>query len=768
MADTPLLPHAPLPAAAAPWQDEDRLASWVTWIAVLLSIIVTLVGPSGYFWLSYQAERNESAVTARLHAAFVTQVIGDAGPHWESSVSDLIETELSASSLPEKRAILDASGGTVTSSGPDVAWPTLRTTAPLMTLQGQLGEVVVQRSIRPLLLRTLLVGLVAAAFGAATYVSLRLLPLRALRRTLAQLRRQESEARERVEEHLRIVLDNALEGIIVFHPSGRFVSCNQAAMRMLGELSDVDGMSIGDVLRPLSGHPPDDPFPVGQHETVARRLGGSEFPVEVSISEMQVTGAPQRIGIFRDITERKQHEARLSHLANFDSLTGLPNRSLFRDRLQQAMARSRRSRRPMALMFIDLDRFKNINDSLGHEVGDLLLVEVSKVLSACVRETDSLGLNVAPGRSAADGDAHDDGQVFRLGGDEFTVLVEDLTDPEAVATIAKRILETVTKPLMVGEHEIFISASIGITVYTDDGTDLDGLIKQADIAMYRSKELGRDTYFYFNEGLNKEIVARHQLETQLRHALERNEFLLHYQPKADLETGRITGVEALMRWRPAGQSLIGPDKFIPILEETGLIVPTGSWAFREACSQMVSWRRQGMPALNLAVNLSAREFRQPDLIGRMADALAETGFDPTCLEIELTESILIEDSEAVLRILSKLGSMGVKIAIDDFGTGHSSLSYLKRFDVDTLKIDRSFVRDTPGDGEDSAIAIAVIALAHGLGLRVVAEGVETEEQKEFLRAQGCDEMQGYLLSRPVDSVAFAKWFGEYQGAMATA
>jgi len=754
----PAAQHAPSDAPASQrWRDDDRLATLLTTIAAIISVIVTAAGPFGYFWLSYQAEMNESAVAARLHAAFVTQAIGNAGTHWEGSVSGLIETELSASDLPEKRAILDGEGRVVASSGPDVPSPTLRSTAPLMTMQGQLGEVVVQRSIRPLLWHTLWVGLAAAALGAATFVSLRLLPLRALRRTLAELQHQESQARERAEEQLRIVLDNAIEGIVVFHPGGALVSCNQAALRMLGGIGDIAGLSLADLLHPPGGHQPNDPFPLGQHETLARRRQGPDFPVEVSISEMRVSATPQRIGIFRDITERKQHEARLSHLANFDGLTGLPNRSLFRDRLQQAMARSRRSRRPMGLMFIDLDRFKNINDSLGHEIGDMLLIGVSKVLSNCVRETDTLGRGFI-----------DDGQVFRLGGDEFTVLVEDLGSTEAIAVIAKRILESVTRPLMVGEHELFISASIGITVYTDDGTDLDGLIKQADIAMYRAKELGRDTYFYFNEGLNQEIVARHQLETQLRHALARNEFLLHYQPKADLVTGRITGVEALMRWRPTGGSLVGPDRFIPILEETGLIVPTGSWAFREACTQMVAWRRMGLPPLSLAVNLSAREFRQPDLIGRMADTLAETGFDATCLEIELTESILIEDSEAVLRILSKLGSMGVKIAIDDFGTGHSSLSYLKRFDIDTLKIDRSFVRDTPGDAEDSAIAIAVIALAHGLGLRVVAEGVETEEQKAFLRGQGCDEMQGYLLSRPVEAAVLQKWLASYEPAAAAA
>ncbi len=271
---------------------------------------------------------------------------------------------------------------------------------------------------------------------------------------------------------------------------------------------------------------------------------------------MRVTDERQRVCIIRDITERKQHEARLSHLANFDSLTGLPNRSLFRDRLQHAMARSQRSSRPLALMFLDLDRFKNINDSLGHDVGDQLLVAVSRVLGACVRETDTLVRNTSEGASQG---------VYRLGGDEFTVLVEDLAETGPLVTIAQRILGAVSRPFVIGEHELYISASIGITVFANDGTDLDGLIKQADMAMYRSKELGRDTYFFFNEELNKEAVERHQLEGWLRHALERNEFLMHYQAKADLQTGRVTGVEALIHWRPEGKDMVGPDKFIPCL-----------------------------------------------------------------------------------------------------------------------------------------------------------------------------------------------------------
>lgn len=454
----------------------------------------------------------------------------------------------------------------------------------------------------------------------------------------------------------------------------------------------------------------------------------------------------------REIAERAQNEERLARMANFDGLTGLPNRALFRERLQHAIGRVRRTGRPLALMFLDIDRFKNINDSLGHDVGDRLLAAVAQVLAGCLRHTDSVGRDGGIGGEGAAACG-----VFRLGGDEFMVLAEDAGCTEAAAAIAQRILKALGRPFTVGEHELFISASIGITVHAGEAADLDVLVKQADMAMYRAKELGRDTYCFFDEKMNHAASQRHLLEMRLRHALERNEFLLHYQPKADLKTGQVTGVEALLRWQPAGQAMIAPDRFIAILEETGLIVPVGAWVLREACAQMMKWQARGMRPLDLAVNLSARQFRHHGLVGQVAEVLRQTGFDPARLEIELTESMLIDDSEAVVRILAELGAMGVRIAIDDFGTGQSSLRYLKRFNVDTLKIDRSFVKDTPDDPEDSTIATAVVALGHGLGLSVVAEGVETQQQVDFLRALGCDQFQGYLLSRPLAPDAFAAW-----------
>jgi diguanylate cyclase (GGDEF)-like protein len=493
------------------------------------------------------------------------------------------------------------------------------------------------------------------------------------------------------------------------------------------------------------------PHPRGELGGLMAVLNRTAESLQQQRTAIRALDASLRQAHQREITERANNEQRLSRMANFDHLTGLPNRVMFHERLPLAIARARRSGRPFALMFMDLDRFKHINDNLGHDIGDQLLVAVAHAIADCLRDTDAVGLRSDAGPIEG---------IFRLGGDEFTILTEELSGAESAHMIARRILDQLRQPFMVDDNELFVSASIGITVFAAHSpTDPEGLIKQADMAMYRAKDAGRDTYAFFDEDMHREASRRHQLEGRMRHALERGEFRLHYQPKARLSDGRITGVEALLRWQPEGEALVPPNEFIPVLEETGLIVPVGAWVLREACAQMVQWQqaRAMDPPLSLAVNLSARQFRHQGLVEQVAAALAETGFDPRRLELELTESMLIEDSEAVVGLMERLGAMHVKIAIDDFGTGHSSLSYLKRFNVDTLKIDRSFVLGTPHDAENSAIATAVVALGHGLRLKVVAEGVESSEQAEFLRRLGCDEMQGYLMSRPLEADRFIPW-----------
>ena len=456
----------------------------------------------------------------------------------------------------------------------------------------------------------------------------------------------------------------------------------------------------------------------------------SRPPDDVLLQSARSIGA--QIGQFM---ARRQAEERVHHLAHYDELTGLPNRSMFNQRLNHALVQARRHSKPLAILFVDLDRFKNINDTLGHEAGDRVLEEVAQRLLGCLREGDTVG---------------------RLGGDEFVVLIEELAEPMHVAAVAQKILAAVVKPFIVGVQEFNITASIGISTYPDDSEDMQGLLKNADISMYRAKAQGKNNYQFYSAVMNVHTIERLALESGLRRALERDEFVLYYQPKVDIRSGRITGMEALVRWQQREAALISPGQFIALAEETGLIVPIGEWVLRTACARNQSWREQGMPALRMAVNLSARQFAHVNLLQDVARALNETGLDPAALEFEITESLVMHDPEGAVKLLSRLKDMGIHLSIDDFGTGYSSLSYLKRFPLDSLKIDGSFIRDIPGDADDCAITRAIIAMAHSLRLKVIAEGVETEEQLSFLREHGCDEMQGYRFSGPLAEDEFLR------------
>jgi diguanylate cyclase len=729
------------PGGAEPhWRARSRGVRWILGFAVVVSSLVAIAAPLGYFMLTRQAEERESIVAARLHAAFLTQVVMRSGDDWRGDIQGLIESDLAPGVLPERRSVVDLTGLEVSHSEALAEPPLLTSRAPLLGADGPVGEVRVVRSLRPVMHKTLLVALAALALAAAIFSALYLLPLRALRKTVAALRREESRAREQAEAQLRIVFENAIEGIVMFGADGRIVASNPAAQRLL----------TGDGGGGLEGAPVQRWFAPTEGPSEAHGIGpgGVRFPIEITVTASGTAGRGLRVAILRDITERRQHERRLAQLANYDGLTGLPNRTMFRDLLQNAIDTASDAQAGFALLFLDLDRFKIINDSLGHEVGDLLLKQVAQRLSNCLRRSDAL---IHGGAEQALG------TVFRLGGDEFTILLPGAAEPEAAAAVARRILAALALPVPVGSDQLYISTSIGISLYPADGGDLDGLVKQADMAMYRAKAQGRNTYCFFSSELLEAADERHALEAALRPALERQEFFVLYQPKARLADGAITGVEALLRWSPPGLPPVGPDRFIPILEEIGLIVPVGAWVLREACRRMVAWSAEGIAPPTVAVNLSARQFRQLDLVEQIQRVLAETGLPPHRLQIELTESTLVDDIEYVVGVMETLKRIGVSVAIDDFGTGHSSLSYLKRFHVDTLKIDRSFVRDTPGDPDDSAIVRSVIALAHGLHLNVVAEGVETEEQLAFLRQHGCDDMQGWLLGRPMPPDDLVRW-----------
>ncbi len=434
------------------------------------------------------------------------------------------------------------------------------------------------------------------------------------------------------------------------------------------------------------------------------------------------------VGSILDITERKRFEEQLMYQANHDSLTGLPNRNLLNDRLNHALAYDGRHRELLAVMLIDLDNFKVINDTMGHSSGDVLLLEAAKRLQHCVRQYDT---------------------VARLGGDEFVLLLTDVEHVQSLAKISDKILALFKVPFLIDGREIFVTASIGIAIYPADGVTADTLLKNADTAMYHAKELGRNGYQFFAEEMNVKVQERLIMETRLRKALERREFYLLYQPRVDVESGAIAGVEALLRWRPEGGDVIMPDEFIPLLEETGLIVQVGEWVLRAVCLQGMAWQAAGVPPLIISVNVSARQFHQKNLPEKIEEILLETGFPSRLLEIELTESIIIQDVEETILKLDRLKEMGLRLSIDDFGTGYSSLSYLKRFPIDILKIDRSFVRGLMTDPDDATIVSTIIAMAHNLKMNVVAEGVETSRQLQFVDQHGCEEVQGFFFSKPI-------------------
>ena len=430
---------------------------------------------------------------------------------------------------------------------------------------------------------------------------------------------------------------------------------------------------------------------------------------------------------------------RLAYLAQFDTLTGLPNRTMYIERLSQTLRQHDRDKRSVGVLFVDVDRFKSVNDELGHSGGDAVLARVAGRLQSCVHPADT---------------------VARLSGDEFALLLNHVAKPEDAAMVSERVIASLAKPFRVDGHEVYVSASLGISISPADGSDPDALLKNADMAMYRAKQAGRNTYRFFLPEMNAQAAERLRIETELRGALARREFVLHYQPKASIETGHISGFEALLRWNHPQRGLVSPTEFIPILEDTGLINEVGEWVVRQVCEQIRAWRIAGLKACPVAINLSARQFNQNDLDASIARILGETGIDPNLLEFELTESILMSDSEDAVRVLDNMKRCGIRLSVDDFGTGYSSLAYLRRFPLDALKIDRAFIRHITTDSGEATIAKAIISLAHSLKLRVVAEGVETQAQLDFLREHACDEMQGYLFARPMSAADCARAMAE--------
>jgi diguanylate cyclase (GGDEF)-like protein/PAS domain S-box-containing protein len=543
-----------------------------------------------------------------------------------------------------------------------------------------------------------------------------------------------------------ITLNSIGDAVISVDMHGRVDYLNVAAERMTGWPREeargrpvasifaiVDSITGRPVVNPLDYVLQGDPTPglTGECTLVDRR--GRHIPIEDSAApihdwDQRLVGA---VMVFRDISDNVALNAKMRHQAQHDFLTNLPSRVLLNDRVSLAISLARRSKAYPVLLFLDLDKFKHINDSLGHSVGDALLRAVAERLLGCVRVSDT---------------------VSRYGGDEFVILLADERQPQDAALTAQKVLHALSTPFLIDEQELYTSTSIGISVFPFDGVDAATLTKNADTAMYHAKERGRNNYQFFHEVMNERAVERQLIESNLRRALDRAEFTLHYQPKVDLLTDAITGVEALLRWEHPEWGLVQPERFIAIAEECGLIVPIGRWVLREACVQAVRWRDDGIRAVSIAVNVSAVEFRQREFFDQALAIFEETGIDPACVQLELTETVLMRDVDRSADLLAKFKAIGVKIAVDDFGTGYSSLSYLSQFPIDVLKIDQSFVRAIDGEaGKNGAIVGAVIGMGKNLHQRVIAEGVEDEEQLAFLKAHECNEAQGYLFSRPIDA-----------------
>ena len=580
--------------------------------------------------------------------------------------------------------------------------------------------------------------LAAAVVAMVAYVILR----------LAVAGREQQALRE-TNRFAHEIIDNAGEGIIVLDAELRYVLWNRFMEELTGmPPKDVVGKSSLDLFphvreqnvdelyrRALAGETvaaPDIHFVV---PGTGRAGWVSAVYRPHSDGDGKIVGV---IGLIRDITERKMAEQQIEYQAYHDALTGLANRRLFQEHLSLALALAQRRHSHVAVLFLDLDHFKIVNDSLGHTVGDELLKHVARRLRHAVREGDT---------------------VARVGGDEFTIVLQELARPDDAAAVAKKVIRSVTDPIEVNGHKLYVTTSIGVTVYPRDGEDAETLLKNADAAMYRAKAEGRNTYQMATHELSRTTQERMLLESGLHQAMETGEFVVYYQPQIDLETMQLAGMEALLRWNHPERGLVGPTEFIGLAEERGMILTIGEWVLREACREAKRFHDRGLTSLRVSVNISARQFRDAALVWTVESALSEAGLDPRALELEITETVAMQDVEQTMSTLAELRKSGITIAIDDFGTGHSALSYLKRFPIDALKIDKSFISDLPGGYADSAIVASVIQLANGLGIRVVAEGVETIEQIEFLREHACREVQGFYFSHAVPPEEIAKLLG---------
>lgn len=541
------------------------------------------------------------------------------------------------------------------------------------------------------------------------------------------------------------VLDSALEAVAVLDQEGRIQTVNPTFSFITGYSAEEAHGRSPEFLYTSGRNGPDCFKRIWQRlqaegrwsgEIWGRRKDGEIHPQWLTLNSVREAGAARHVALFQDLSEAKRTEARLRYLSQYDMLTGLPNRALLKDRLEQALARAKRGGTAVGLLCVDVDNFKTVNESLGHGVGDQILQDLAVRLESCLRQEDT---------------------VARPGGDEFALVLGDVVKLDAAQMVARRVQQALSEPFVVEGRELYISVSMGLSVYPNDGLDAETLLKNAEMAMYRAKEQGRGSFRMFTVNMNQRVNRRLEVESLLRKAIERKEFRVHYQPRVDMASGRVLGVEALVRWQRPEVGLVPPAEFVPLAEETGLIVPMGEWVLLKACRQAQIWRANGQEDLRISVNISARQLLwQHDVVTMVESALVSSGLPSQALELEMTESVIMHNVEGAVAAMRRLKEMGVRLAMDDFGVGYSSLNYLRRFPLDVLKIDRSFIRGLPGEPNDTAIVSGIISMAHDLDLQVVAEGVENLEQYHFLVKKGCHEMQGHLFSPAVSAAEMGR------------
>ena len=702
----------------------NPLRRLVNAIAIAIGLTTALVVPAGYFFAGYTSMSEYLTFRARFDSATLARYIYSKEQLWQyqsARLSELIESQR----VKEEELfvqVVDAKGALVVEVGQrDEAWSAKRT-APIDVSGKTVGHVHAHVSLLPLLIGTALSGLIGIALGSGVFFAVRVFPLRVIDRTIGEL--------QTTNQRFDTALENMPQALCMYDADHKLLVFNKRYTEMYSLEPDMlhAGMPLGEVLKKRAASGAFFQHPDGTSEKQGSQAEAWNSEVHLSDGRIfHIIRTPMKDGgwvsTHEDITQRKQAQQRIEYLAHHDVLTGLPNRTQFHQDLELSIRQLPRDSH-LAVLCLDLDDFKKVNDTLGHPVGDELLKEVSRRLKASLRETDILA---------------------RLGGDEFAVIAPARENSLAdISAFASRLIETVSHPFIINHQEIVVGLSIGISLSPNDSSDHDELLKSADMALYRAKSAGRGTYRFFEPEMDAQAQARRVLELDLRAAISRGELVLHYQPIVEMSTRDIVGFEALVRWQHPHRGLIPPIKFIPLAEETGLIIPLGEWVLKQACADAVKWSKP----VHVAVNLSAVQFKSPRLLETVFAEIRSSGIDPSRLELEITESVLLNDSDSTLAKLHALRDFGIRISMDDFGTGYSSLSYLRSFPFDKIKIDRSFVNELADGKESQAIIRAVTGLGSSLGMATTAEGVETSEQIELLRLIGCTEMQGFYFSRP--------------------